>query len=88
MLLDKTMNISATTLPAERQPFSNAQRELLALFAHDIPEQHLVELKTVIAQFLIERAIAEATGIWEERGYTSEEHIQEARSGTPRAALP
>jgi hypothetical protein len=86
-LLTENMNISPSGFTGEAQPFSNAQRELLALFSHDIPEQHLIELKTVIARFLMERAIAEATSIWEERTYTSQEHIQEARSGIPRAAM-
>ena len=68
-------------------PLSNVQRELLTLFAQNIPERHLHELKSVIARFLMERAIAEASAVWDERGYSDEQFIAEARSGKPRAEM-
>ncbi len=68
-------------------PLSNVQRELLTLFAQNIPERHLQELKSVIARFLMERAIEEASAVWDERGYSDEQLIAEARSGMTRAEM-
>lgn len=53
-------------------PLSNIQAELLKLFSADIPEKHLVELKAVIARFLLDKAREKADAIWEESGYTDE----------------
>jgi hypothetical protein len=53
-------------------PLSNIQAELLKLFAADIPEKYLVELKTMIARFLIEKAQDKADVIWNEKGYSDE----------------
>jgi len=38
------------------RPLSNVQAGLLKLFSTDIPEDHLLELKKVMAQFLFEKA--------------------------------
>lgn len=53
-------------------PLSNVQAELLKLFAADIPEKDLQDLKTVIARFLLERARDKADAIWSEKGYTDQ----------------
>ena len=58
--------------PALTPPLTNVQRELLSLFAKNIPEDHLVELRTTIARFLLEKAMDKADVIWDERGYTAE----------------
>ena len=50
-------------------PFTNVQQELLKLFATDIPEEHLKELRGVIAKFLLEKARDKADAAWDERGY-------------------
>ena len=54
-------------------PLSNVQAELLRLFAADIPDQELVELKTVMARFLLDKARDKADAIWDEKGYTDEQ---------------
>lgn len=76
--------MSTKTLQTEYQPLSNVQRELLTLFAKNVPERHLLELKSLIARFLMERATEEATAIWDERGYSDESLVAEARSGKAR----
>jgi len=48
------------------------QAELLKLFSAEIPENHLLELKKVIAKFLMEKARDKADAIWDEKGYTDE----------------
>jgi hypothetical protein len=53
-------------------PLSNIQAELLQLFAADIPEKHLSELKNMMAKFLLDKARDKADAAWDEKGYTDE----------------
>ncbi|HSQ44178.1 MAG TPA: hypothetical protein VLM16_04225 [Ginsengibacter sp.] len=53
-------------------PLSNIQVELLKLFNADIPDKHLLELKSMIARFLLDKARDKADIIWDEKGYTDE----------------
>ena len=57
-------------------PLSNVQAELLKLFSAEIPERHLIELKKVIAKFLLDKAKDKADAIWDEKGYTDESFQQ------------
>ena len=57
-------------------PLSNVQTELLKLFAADIPEKDLTELKKIIAGFLLEKAQDKADAIWEKNGYTDEKLLE------------
>ena len=54
------------------QPFSNLQLELLKLYATNVPDADLLEIKRYLARFFMKKAISEADKIWEERGYTPE----------------
>jgi hypothetical protein len=51
-------------------PFSNLQMELLKLYATNIPDMDLLEIKRYLARFFMKKAIAEADKIWDERGYS------------------
>jgi hypothetical protein len=53
-------------------PLSNIQVELLKLFEKDIPDNHLLEIKKMIAGFLLEKARDKADAIWIERSYSDE----------------
>ena len=53
-------------------PLSNIQVELLKLFSVDIPDKHLLELKSMIARFLLDKARDKADIIWNEKGYSDE----------------
>jgi len=53
-------------------PLSNVQEELLKLFNVNIPDVHLLELKSIMAKFLLEKARDKADEIWEEKGYSDE----------------
>jgi hypothetical protein len=53
-------------------PLSNIQVELLRLFEKDIPENHLLEIKKMIAGFLLEKARDKADAIWVEKNYSDE----------------
>ncbi len=57
-------------------PLSNVQVELLKLFSADIPDNHLVELKSMIASFLLEKARDKADVIWDEKGYTDQKLLE------------
>jgi hypothetical protein len=50
-------------------PLTNLQAELLGLFAKQLPEEQLLELKQVIAKFLLEKARDRADSIWDKKGY-------------------
>jgi hypothetical protein len=54
-------------------PLSNVQAELLKLFSAEIPENHLFELKKVIAKFLLDKARDKADIIWDQKGYSDEQ---------------
>ena len=54
------------------QPFSNLQLELLKLYATNVPDADLLEIKRYLSRFFMKKAISEADKIWEERGYTPE----------------
>ncbi|GGA86463.1 hypothetical protein [Puia dinghuensis] len=58
--------------PSVRPPLSNIQAELLKLFSVQIAEKDLLELKKVMAKFLLDKARDKADSIWEELGYTNE----------------
>jgi len=62
-----------------KPPLSNVQSEMLKLFSSDIPEEHLVELKKVMAEFLLEKARNKADKIWDEKGY-SDSHLKLLKS--------
>ena len=51
-------------------PLSNVQAELLKLFAAGIPDSQLLELKKVMAKFLLEQARDRADAIWDAEGYS------------------
>jgi hypothetical protein len=60
------------TSPSTHPPLSNVQAELLKLFSAEVPEIHLLELKKVMAKFLLDKARERADAVWNEKGYTDE----------------
>ena len=58
--------------PNVNPPFTNVQLELLKVFATQLSDEDLQELKKIIAKFLLEKARDRADAIWEERGYDEE----------------
>jgi len=53
-------------------PLTNVQLELLKLYAYDLKEEEMQELKKVLAAFFAGRIRQRAGKIWQERGYTQE----------------
>jgi hypothetical protein len=48
---------------------SNVQQEILKLYATELLENELVELKMQLARFYAQKAIQAADKIWDEKGY-------------------
>jgi hypothetical protein len=56
--------------PSTFQPsLTNLQVELLKVFAMQLPEEHLKDLRLVIARYLMEKARDRADTIWDKKGY-------------------
>lgn len=55
-----------------KPPLSNLQAELLKIFSMNLPEEVLIDLKKVIAVFLLERARDKADAIWDEKQFNSD----------------
>lgn len=54
-------------------PFSNVQLELLKLFSTDLPDNELLELKKVIADFYAEKSIQLANQVWDKKDLTTKD---------------
>ena len=50
-------------------PFSNLQMELLQLYKTDVQEEDLVAVKSLIATYFAQKAIALADDIWDSEGW-------------------
>jgi len=50
-------------------PFSNLQMELLQLYKTDVQEEDLVAVKSLIATYFAQKAIALADDIWDKEGW-------------------
>jgi hypothetical protein len=48
---------------------SNIQQELLKLYAADVPENDLLNIKRYLATYFAQKAIKEADKIWDEKNY-------------------
>lgn len=53
-------------------PLSNIQMELLKMYSAGVPDAYLLEIKEMIARFLLAKAREEAGKAWEEKKYTEE----------------
>lgn len=51
-------------------PLTNVQLELLKLYAYDLKEEEMQELKQVLAAFFAQRIRQHTGKIWQERNYT------------------
>ncbi len=50
---------------------SNVQQEILKLYATELLENELYELKMQLARFYAQKAIQAADKIWDEKGYSA-----------------
>lgn len=56
-----------------QSPLSNVQLELLKLYATDLSEEDLKELKDTLAKFYAKKSIQLANRVWKEKGLTNED---------------
>ncbi|MFN4254997.1 MAG: hypothetical protein ACK4Q5_08345 [Saprospiraceae bacterium] len=59
-----------TATPALQLPLTNVQMELMKVFAYQVNEDELHELRLMLGRFFAERSIQLANQIWDERGLT------------------
>jgi len=52
-------------------PLTNVQAELLKVFSRQIPNEDLLELRQVMAKFLLQKARQRMDVIWEQKGYNN-----------------
>lgn len=57
---------------AVQPPLTDLQAEMLKLFATNVPEKDLIEIRNMIARYLLEKARDEADAIWDEKGYSDD----------------
>ncbi|RYZ58440.1 MAG: hypothetical protein EOO14_09715 [Chitinophagaceae bacterium] len=57
---------------AVQPPLTDLQAEMLKLFATNVPEKDLIEIRNLIARYLLEKARDEADVIWDEKDYSDE----------------
>ena len=49
---------------------TNLQLELIKIFSYQLPNEELLEVKQLLANFFAERIKKRASKIWQEKGYT------------------
>lgn len=71
---------------AETYPsLSNLQLELLKLYAQNVSNQDLTNIRDLIAQYFAEQAMDMADQVWEDKGWTDEDshRLANTRMRTP-----
>jgi hypothetical protein len=58
------------------QPFTNLQLELLKLYARQVPEQDLLEIRRLLAQYFMDKASDLADQIWDEKALAAEDILR------------
>lgn len=62
-----------------KQPFTNLQLELLGLYARNISEEELLQIRDLLARFFAERATKRANKIWDEKKMDAEKLLRRHR---------
>jgi len=52
---------------------TNLQLELLKLFAHDISDKELLDIKRMLADYFSRKLVKEADRVWDEKGLTNDD---------------
>jgi hypothetical protein len=56
-----------------KQPFTPLQLELLKIFAMDIPESDLLEIKSLLIQYFANKAMDLADGVWDQNNWNEDD---------------
>ena len=54
------------------QPLSNLQQELLKLYASNVDDNDLENIRQYLANYFANKAIKEADSLWDAKGYNSQ----------------
>ena len=54
------------------QPFTNLQQEILKLYAQQVSEADLLNIRTLIGQYFAQRLTRLADRAWEQQGWTDQ----------------
>lgn len=54
------------------QKLTNLQRELIQLFAYEVPDSQLAEIKALLAKYFADAASREMDKLWDENQWTNE----------------
>jgi len=68
------------SISSETAPLSNLQRELLKLFAQNVPEEDLMAIRGLIAHYFAEKAMDLADQAWDNKGWTKEDAVRLANT--------
>ena len=72
----KQKTVTMTNQPNETgQGLSNLQQELLKLYANNISEENLYEIKQLLTNYFAEKATQAMDKVWEEKGLTPQDMI-------------
>lgn len=74
-------------IPETSTHFSNLQLELLRLYSRNLPDEELLKVKDLLADFFAERAIAGANAWWDANNWT-EADVQRMLTTKMRAGKP
>ena len=58
---------------SQTQNLSNIQLELLKLYAIDIKESELLDIKKYLADYFAKKAVSEADAVWDAKGFDNDE---------------
>ena len=61
------------TMSSETAPLSNLQRQMLKLFAQEVPEEDLIAIQQLIAKYFAEKAMDLADKSWDKKGWSEED---------------
>lgn len=54
---------------------SNLQLELLKLYANDLPDEQLVEIRQLLAHYFAHKATEAMDAVWAEKGLTEQDMV-------------
>ena len=60
-------------MSSETAPLSKLQRQMLKLFALEVPEEDLIAIQQLIARYFAEKAMDLADQSWDEKGWSEED---------------
>lgn len=66
---------------------TNLQLELLQTFSYSLPDEQLVEIRQLLAQYFLDKTDIEMNRLWEERGWNADT-IEDWAKGHERAVSP